>query len=365
MKSKGTLTLILVALFFAAEFLIGADAPKKPAADAGKGDKAAKPAAAEESKLPMVVATCEGTEITRVELERELSGILAQQGRSASAIPAEQKPRIYRMVLNNLIVDRLINKRCADVKIEDPEIDAVVDRLKKNFPTEQDFKAQLDRTGQTLELLRESIRTNLRQQHWVDEQIKDRADVSDAEAEDYYKKNTERFKTPEAVRASHILFAVPQDAAPEKLKEQEAAAKRIIERAKKGEDFGKLAKEYSEDPTAKQNSGDLDFFSKDQMVPEFSDAAFKMKQDEVSAEPVRTPFGFHIIKMTGHKNAESIDFEKAKPNLMSFLKNEKKQREIEKIVRELRDKAEVKINLPEEAVVPGEPVPAAAPGPEK
>ena len=208
-----------------------------------------------------------------------------------------------------------------------------IEKLKKNFGTEEEFQTQFQKTGQTLDKLKENIRANLRQQHWVDEQLKGKDEVADAEAEDFYKKNPDKFKAPEKVRASHILLAVPQDAKPETVQEKEKAAKAVLDRVKKGEDFAKVAEEVSDDPSAKQNKGDLDFFSRDQMVPEFADAAFKLKQDEVSSAPVRSQFGYHIIKLTGRKDAETIAFDKAKPELVAYLKRQKKQGEISKVVR--------------------------------
>ena len=365
MKSKGTLTLILVVSFFTADFLIGADAAKKaaPAAPAPKAD--AKAAAVLDDGLPNVVAVVEGVEITKVELDRALIAIMAQRGRDGGNIPAEQRPQLYRMVLDDMVIDRLISKRAAEVKVGDPDVDKEIETIKKNFPTEEDFTTQLGKSGQTLERLRENIRTNLRQRHWVDDQLKGKDEVTDSEAEEFYKKNSEQFKAPEKVRASHILVAVPLEASPEVVAEKEKAAKSLLERVKKGEDFAKLAQEKSEDPSAKQNSGDLDFFAKDQMVPEFADAAFGLKENEVSAEPVRSQFGYHIIKLTGRKEPETVPLEKAKPQLMAYLKGQKKQQEIGKVVKEMRDKADVKINLPD-VTLPGaatEPVTAPpAPG---
>jgi peptidyl-prolyl cis-trans isomerase C len=355
MKSKGTLTFILVSSFFAAEFLIGADnAKKNPAAPAAE----ARPAT---SDLPEIVAVVEGVEIKKAELDRALAAILAQQNRTVASIPPEQKPTVYRAVLDQLIIDRLISKRSAEVKVADPEIEEMIEKLKKNFGTEEEFQTQLSKTGQTLEKLRENIRASLRQQHWVDEQTKGKDEVPDAEAEDFYKKNPDKFKEPERIRASHILLALPQDAKPEVVQEKEKAAQAVLERVKKGEDFAKVAEEVSDDPSDKQNKGDLDFFSRDQMVPEFADAAFKLKQDEVSSAPVRSQFGYHIIKQTGRKEAETIAFEKAKPQLIAYLKNQKRQVEIKKVVGEMREKADVKINLPD-APTPAKPAAPAPPG---
>ena len=373
MKSKGTLTLTIVASLFAAEFLIGADAAKKaapatPAPAKAKAEKKAEKKA--DPGLPKVVALVEGTEITSAELEQTLNAFMAQRGRKGGSIPEDQKPALVRMVLENMVNDRLIAKRSAELKVADSEVDKEIENIKKNFPTEDEFGAQLTKSGQTIERLRENIRTGLRERNWVDAQIKGKDDVSDAEAEDFYKKNNDQFKSPEKVRASHILVAVPLDAAPDVVSEKEKVATELLARVHKGEDFGKLAAEKSEDPSAKQNSGDLDFFGQKDMVPEFADAAFKMKQDEVSAEPVRSQFGYHIIKLTGRKDAETMSLEQVKPQLVAYLKNQKKQQEIEKVVKTMRETATVKINLPEPP--PASPSPSAVtepvsvpPAPEK
>ncbi len=154
------------------------------------------------------------------------------------------------------------------------------------------------------------------------------------------------------MRASHILIKVPPDAKPEVVVEKKKAAQAIADRVKKGEDFAKLAKELSEDPSAKENSGDLNFFGKEQMVPEFSEAAFKMKTGEIS-DPVRSQFGYHIIKVTDRHDAGTVPLEKVKPKLLAYLKSQK----VEALKTEIRSKAEVKVNLP----APAPEVPSAPP----
>ncbi len=363
MKSKGTLTLIVIASFFAADFLIGADAAKKAAPTSSAPAEAPAPFAKPEDGLPGVVAVVEGVEISKLELERALGAVLAQRQRTGQGqdIPAEQKPRVYRMVLDDMVNDRLIAKRSAEVKVGDADVDKEIEKIKKNFPSEEDFNTQLGKSGQTLDRLRESIRTNLRQRQWMTEQLKGKDEVTDADAADFYAKNTKQFEAPEKVRASHILVAVPLEATPEVVAEKEKVAKSLLERVKKGDDFAKLAQEKSEDPSAKQNGGDLDFFSHDQMVAEFADAAFKMKKDELSAEPVRSEFGYHIIKVTDRKAPETVPLETAKPQLMAYLKNQKMQTEMEKIVKAMREKADVKINLPAETPTSAVTEPVTAP----
>jgi parvulin-like peptidyl-prolyl isomerase len=323
-------------------------------------------------ELPETVAIVEGVPIKRGELDETLNALLAQNGRSLAELPAEQKSGAYRMILDDMIADRLITKRAAAVEISDAAVEDTFKRATANLGSDEEVKAQIEKSGQTVAKVKENIRASLRQQQWIEEQIKGRTEVTEAEAEDFFKKNPDRFKMPERVRASHILVTVPQDAGPDavtkKLKESEG----ILARVKKGEDFNKLAAEVSQDPTAKQNGGDLDFFSKDQMVPEFSEVAFKLKKDEVS-EPVRSQYGYHIIKVTDRKEASALSLEEAKPRLLGFLKQQKKQAELEKLVRDIREHADVKVNLPAapaaaesggaKEIPPASATPAPAPAP--
>ena len=257
MKNKGTFTFVLVASIFAAEALIGADAPKKSAAAAPQTG-AAIPAPAVEAVIPDPVAVVEGVEIKKAELESALTAILAQRGQSPAALPPEQKPSIYRMVLDDLIIDKLVSKRAQEMKVEDAEVDEMIAKLKKNFGSDEEFNAQVEKMGQTVEKVKENIRMNLRQQHWVDEQVKGKVEVTEAEAKDFYEKNGDQFKQPEQVRASHILIAVPQDAKPDVVAEKEKAAKAIAGAGEKRRRLStKWLRRLSEDPSAKENSGDL------------------------------------------------------------------------------------------------------------
>ncbi len=119
------------------------------------------------------------------------------------------------------------------------------------------------------------------------------------------------------VHARHILFRAP--AGDEKAsKEAEDKIKAVIVRLKKGEDFAKVAGEVTEDPSGKANGGDLGYFSKDQMVPEFSEAAFKLEQGQIS-EPVKTQFGWHVIKVEDKRVKPAPKFEEVKPQIENFV----------------------------------------------
>jgi peptidyl-prolyl cis-trans isomerase D len=127
--------------------------------------------------------------------------------------------------------------------------------------------------------------------------------LSDAEVEKYYTEHVKEFETPRQLQASHVLVRVAETGgseAEDRAREKIAA---VIKRATAGEDFGKLAREVSEDPGSKDRGGDLDWVTAGQMVPQFEQALFALKKGEVSPEPVRTPFGFHAIKVRDVREA--------------------------------------------------------------
>ncbi|MEJ2592413.1 MAG: SurA N-terminal domain-containing protein [Candidatus Thiodiazotropha sp.] len=146
--------------------------------------------------------------------------------------------------------------------------------------------------------------------------------VTDEQLRNYYENNQDKFGMPEQRRASHILILVPKDADAAKV---EAARKKIDEiaaRIAKGEDFAKLAKEYSQDPGSAEKGGDLGFFGKGVMDPAFEAAVFSLKKDQVS-KPVRSSFGFHLIKLTGIKAGGVKPFESIKPEVeQAYRKSE-------------------------------------------
>lgn len=367
MKALTTTVVLTVLSLLAARPLLAAEKPGKAAA-------ARKPVAPEKS-VPLApappepaaeikdpVAVVEGVEIKKAELDAALTGILAQQGKSIADIPSGQRAKIYRTVLDDLIVERIVARRSAEVKVSDEEVAGVLGKFKANFGSEAELKSQIAKMGETLEGVHQKIRKTLQAQHWVDEQLKGRTEVPESDADEFYTKNPDQFQMPERVRASHILIRVPDEAKPEEVVARQKTAQQVLARIKKGESFEKVADEASEDPSAKQNHGDLDFFDKKQMVPEFADAAFKLKPGDLGAEPVRTEFGYHIIKVTDRKAPERIPLEKAKPQLLVFLKQQKRDVELQKLAKDLRDRAEVQINLPA-AALPPQPAPPLPPPP--
>jgi peptidyl-prolyl cis-trans isomerase C len=138
---------------------------------------------------------------------------------------------------------------------------------------------------------------------------------------------------------------VDADAPADVVKKQEEAAKKAAVRAKGGEDFTALAKELSEEPGAKESGGDLGFFPKDRMVPEFANAAFAANINDIS-EPVKTQFGWHVIKVTDKKAAGTVPFDEVDDQITSYLKTMRQREAVQNVMKGLKDSAKVQTFLP-------------------
>ena len=155
------------------------------------------------------------------------------------------------------------------------------------------------------------------------EDYKDKIMVTDARIKDFYEQNQEQFKIPQKVEARHILIKVAQDAEEEKVNEALKRAQDIFDMAQKGQDFEELAKQYSEGPT-KDNGGYLGVFEKQSMVKPFADKAFSMKAGDIS-EPVKTMFGWHIIKVVAKFDASVQTMAMASETIKKELEQQEMQ----------------------------------------
>ena len=141
--------------------------------------------------------------------------------------------------------------------------------------------------------------------------------ITDEKIQQYYADQQDEFKLPETVSARHILFKVANDADDKTVEDIRLKAKDVMKKAKSGEDFAELAKTYSEGPS-KDNGGQLGAFKKEDMVKPFSNAAFSMAVGDISV-PVRTQFGWHIIKVEAHNQASFMTLEEATPQITEKL----------------------------------------------
>ncbi|MCD6270011.1 MAG: SurA N-terminal domain-containing protein [Deltaproteobacteria bacterium] len=150
------------------------------------------------------------------------------------------------------------------------------------------------------------------------EQLLSKAEVTDAQVTDFYEKNIERFKVKEQIKARHILIKIAPDASAEETEKARGEILEILKKVKSGSDFAELAKKFSQGPSNSMG-GDLGWFGHGSMVKAFEDAAFALKPGEVS-EPVRTRFGFHLIKIEEYKPARTKKLAEVKEGIEKGLR---------------------------------------------
>ncbi len=160
--------------------------------------------------------------------------------------------------------------------------------------------------------------------------------VAEAPVEKYYSEHAKEFEAPRQARAAHILVRVPETGGSEAEDKARAKVADVIRRAKAGEDFAKLAKEVSEDPGSAPNGGDLGVVSQGEMVPQFEQALFALKKGEISAAPVRTPFGFHAIKVSDVKEGGRKLLKEVAPQIRDRLTADAADRAMKARVDEIR-----------------------------
>jgi peptidyl-prolyl cis-trans isomerase D len=145
--------------------------------------------------------------------------------------------------------------------------------------------------------------------------------VADDEIRDYYDTHTDEFSAEKKVEARHVLIKVPQDADADADEAARSKAQEVTDKAKAGEDFAELAKTYSEGPT-KDRGGYLGEFTRNQMIKPFADKAFSMAAGEVS-DPVKTQFGWHVIKVEKVTDATTQTLDEARPAIVKTLTERK------------------------------------------
>ncbi len=246
-----------------------------------------------------------------------------------SLSPYNQQFITKEMILNKTINEELLLQRAADlgIKVSDKEVkDHVNAILEANDIPEDDFLAQLDEAGLTLDDIYEIYKRQLVISKLIDSELLDQIEVSDQEIEGFYDNNIELFTAGEGeIRASHILVESKED------------AEDIIAKLDDGADFAELAKEYSIGPSA-PNGGSLGFFGKGVMVPEFEDAAFALDVGQISP-PVESQFGWHVIK----RDSDVIPLDEARDSIESSLKQEKESSALQVYMSQLRKSAEIAI----------------------
>lgn len=274
---------------------------------------------------------------TLYQVDQQFLQVLLSTEAGTALLNEYRKTYLEDIIMRKLMEEEVVKK---NITLTDEQKDEIFNEhyqyfLSQNQLTEEHFASIL--TMQGIGSLADYKKLFMEQNEMLllinelQNSIVNSVEVSDAEIEKYYNENKDRFTVEEQVEASHILV------------EDEETAKEILNKLNNGSDFAELAKEYSLDGSATRG-GNLGFFPRGRMVKPFEEAAFALQVGEIS-EPVKTDFGYHIIKVTDRQEAKTLSLEESKEDIRSTLLYQKQMETLRTYLMELRENAEVEILL--------------------
>jgi len=303
-----------------------------------------------------VIMRIDSKPFTRDELNTAVSRLFPLMSFHSSVTP-ERMDEIKKSAVNSLIDEEVITRDAKShnaTKIDDKEIDAQINSLKKGLQKGQTLEKVLKNSNMTMAQLREHFRDRLIMMHYrqkVGDDLRKKADetVNDAYMRDYYQKNLSKFKEPEQIHLRTILVKADPSGGTKVWNESLKKANDLAKKARAGEDFSKLAEKYSQDPYAKKG-GDMGWTHVGSLYEEIDSAAGTMKTGEVS-NPIMTIYGYHIIKLEGRKPAvqkkfEELNKEKLKKELSAkeskrlwdeWLTGLKRSNKIEYVAKDIKE----------------------------
>lgn len=315
-------------------------APDPPGSLLPNGQPAEVPAKPVPAVLPAVVAKVNGEDIQKWEVEAALKRAEATAG---GPVPADRRDTVLRSILDEIVTYRLLAQEAHGRKMDVPgtDVDAEMLKIRQNFPTEDAYKQALLLQGVTVEQLRDVTRRGMQARRIVDAEVTTKIAVQDSEVDAFYKQNIDRFKQGDMVHASHVYFAVPPNAEPAEKNQKRTAASEILKQLRAGADFAKVARENSNDPTA-ANGGDLGFFAKGDMPPDFEKVAFDLKPGTMSGV-VELQTGLHIIKVHERRGPRTAPLAEVRDTVKEFLLNGQRQTKLNQLLGQIKAKSKIQI----------------------
>jgi parvulin-like peptidyl-prolyl isomerase len=295
-----------------------------------------------------VAAVVDGQSITVGDINRELTRPDLKAALDTLKDSPEEIGKLKSSVLSSMIDRELLIKAAkTSPSYKSEEIKKEAQTIIDEQGGRSVIQPILASYGTTWEVFEEDMQERLTIERYIEKDLLSSLTISDADLKAAFNANPSLYADPEKVRARHILIAFPKGATSEQDKAAATRAQEVYTKASKpGADFSKLAAEYSDDTASKVEGGELGFFERGMMVPEFEKAAFALKVGQIS-EPVKTNYGYHIIKVEEHVVAGAPDFEKAKEKIRYRLMAAVHDKTVMDKIAQLRKSAAIDFKIAE------------------
>ena len=287
-----------------------------------------------------IVAKVGNEVILLSELKERVSPILEKLPKTLSLKEREEKEKdIEKRILEEMVEEKLflVEAEKKNYKVDEESIEKELGKIKKKFPSEEEFFKQLKEEGKNISQLKEDIRKQLLIREVIRKEIISKVKVTEEEVKSFYEKYKKDLSSPPEVNISQIFI---KNASTENM---EKTVNEVKERLKKGEDFYLLARKFSDGPLSKEG-GRIGFIQENQLLPEVRLQLKTLKVGEISP-PIKCEDGYRFIKLEGVKESHVPLLKEVRNRIESIIFRKKTQESLEKWIKKARDTFSVEVNL--------------------
>lgn len=292
-----------------------------------------------------IVAVVNDEIITSYAVEKEKASILKEAERQQPPPDPQTLVRLDEKALDRLIDKKLVEQKVRelDIRITEEEVrQAIEDVKRQNKLSQESLVSALANQGLSFDQYKVQIREQLERLRLVSQEVRSKIQVGEREMREYYEANPGRFGGEDNFRARNIYFKLDDKMPADQVKKVMTTAMSVLYEARAGKDFAELARQYSEEPSAKTTGGDLGTFRKGDILPEFEESLTRMKPGEVS-DLIYVTGGLHIVKLEERFAGTPKPFEQVKAEVEDILYRKKSEDRFNQWVTDLRKDAAIEI----------------------
>ena len=303
------------------------------------------PPSAPAAVVSRITAVVNDEVITSFAVEKEKAAILKDAERQQPPIDDAARAKLDETALNRLIDRKLVEQKIRelDIRIGEEEVrQAIEDVKRQNKLSQEALVAALANQGLSFDQYKAQIREQLERLRLVSQEVRAKIQVGEREMREYYEANRGKFGAEDNFRARNIFFRLEEKMPADQVKKVMTTAMTVLHEARSGKDFAELARQYSDDPAAKKNGGDLGTFRKGDILPEFEESLVRMQPGEVS-DLIYTATGLHILKLEERTPGTPRPFDQVQGEIEDILYRKKSEDRFNQWVADLRKGAAIEI----------------------